>query len=295
MKYSGISDELLFVDIISEDNHYKPGLRSEGEMTILWGIKDNSKLLVDGVEVTLKSGQIVFLTEFHKLFLPEVGLIRMIKFNRSFYCIIDHDHEVSCKGILFFGSYQVPVITLPEKEFEKFEILWKMLNIEMESKDNLQLQMLQMMLKRFIILCTRLFKEQNHLSGFHKLHLDIVREFNYLVELHFREKHTVSEYAELLNKSPKTLSNLFSQVVGNSPLQLIQDRIALEAKRLLYYTAKTIKEIAYETGFEDIQTFSRFFKNKEGTSPKEYRMKLKAINAEKRHDDSLMKEPLLSE
>lgn len=290
MRYSGTSNELLHIDVISEDNRYVPGRLSEGEMTIFWGIKDATTLIVDGVETTLNSGQIVFLTEFHKTSVQEVGLARMIRFNRSFYCIIDHDQEVSCKGILFFGTSQVPVITLPDKELEKFEILWKMLKIEMESKDNLQKEMLQMMLKRFIILCTRLYKEQNHLSGFQKVQLDIIREFNYFVELHFREKHSVAEYAELLNKSPKTLSNLFSQLTGNSPLQIIQDRITLEAKRLLYYTSKTIKEIAYDTGFEDIQTFSRFFKNKEGISPKEYRMRIKSITAEKKTNDLLVKE-----
>jgi len=45
----------------------------------------------------------------------------------------------------------------------------------------------------------------------------------------------------------------------------------LEAKRLLIYTTKQIKEIAYEVGFEDIQTFSRFFKRNEGISPSEYK------------------------
>lgn len=272
-----------------------PRRGSDGEMTVFWGIKDATILIIDGVEIKLTSGQIIFLREFHKVSVKEAGVARMVRFNRSFYCIIDHDQEVSCKGILFFGSSQIPLITLPETEFEKCEILWKMLNLEMESKDNLQKEMLQMMLKRFIILCTQLYKEQNHLSGFEKIQLDIIREFSYLVELHFREKHTVAEYAELLNKSPKTLSNLFSQMADNSPLQIIQDRITLEAKRLLFYTGKTIKEITYETGFEDIQTFSRFSKNKEGISPKEYRLKIRSIAAGRKTNDSVAKESLLTE
>jgi AraC-like DNA-binding protein len=45
----------------------------------------------------------------------------------------------------------------------------------------------------------------------------------------------------------------------------------LEAKRLLIYSTKRIKEIAYEVGFEDIQTFSRFFKRNEGISPSKYK------------------------
>jgi AraC family transcriptional activator of pobA len=100
---------------------------------------------------------------------------------------------------------------------------------------------------------------------------DIVREFNFLVETHFKSIHSVTDYAELLHKSPKTVSNNFRKLNSKSPLQFIQDRRMLEAKRLLIYTTKQIKEIAYEVGFEDIQTFSRFFKREEGISPSKFK------------------------
>ena len=105
-----------------------------------------------------------------------------------------------------------------------------------------------------------------------KIESDIVRQFNYLVEKHFKEKHTVSEYADLLNKSPKTLSNLFGKFHDKSPLKLIQDRIMLEARRLLRYTEKPVSEIGYDLGFNDIQSFSRFFKKNEGNSPSDFRL-----------------------
>ena len=143
----------------------------------------------------------------------------------------------------------------------------------MHSKDGLQIGMLQMMLKRYLILSTRLYKEQHQFSEIKKDN-DIIREFNFLVEQNFKTKHTVIEYAELLNKSPKTISNIFSKINSKSPLKYIQERIMLEARRLLYYTDKPIKEIAYEIGYDDIQTFSRFFKTQEGVSPSEYKEKI---------------------
>ena len=78
----------------------------------------------------------------------------------------------------------------------------------------------------------------------------------------------------MLNKSPKTLSNLFAKLSNRSPLQIIQDRKMLEARRMLRYTDKTIKEIAYDLGFEDIQTFSRLFKKQESISPINFRNNL---------------------
>ena len=150
-----------------------------------------------------------------------------------------------------------------------------MFKIEMKSRDSLQIEMLQMMLKRLIILCTRLIKEQNQQSQLELPTLDLIREFNFLVEIHFKEKHTVAEYAALLNKSPKTLSNFFAKHHDKTPLQIIQGRILLEARRMLAHTDHPVKIIAYEVGFDSIQSFSRFFKSKEGLSPNDFRKKMK--------------------
>lgn len=246
---------------------------SEGSnLTILWFRADHNEFIIDGKIYSFSKNQIIFLTEFHKVTVIKKGKTNYLRFNRSFYCVIDHDTEVSCKGILFFGSSQLPIIQLPDEELEHFETLWKMFTIEIKSKDNLQIGMLQMMLKRYLILCTRLYKLQKHFPN-EKNDSDVIREFNFLVEQHFKTKHTINEYANLLNKSPKTISNIFSKISTKSPLKYIQERIMLEAKRLLYYTDKPIKEIAYEIGYEDIQTFSRFFKNQEGISPTEYKEK----------------------
>ncbi len=101
--------------------------------------------------------------------------------------------------------------------------------------------------------------------------LDIIRQFNVLVEQNFRTKHKVADYAEILNKSPKTISNLFAQYNEKTPLQIIQERKILEAKRLFIFTDKTAKEVAYDLGFDDAAHFSRFFKNSTGQSPSDFR------------------------
>ncbi|MBL4888338.1 MAG: helix-turn-helix transcriptional regulator, partial [Flavobacteriaceae bacterium] len=80
-----------------------------------------------------------------------------------------------------------------------------------------------------------------------------------------------AEYADLLNKSPKTISNIFSKLGTKTPLQYIQERKALEARRLLRYSDLQVQEIAYKIGYEDLQAFSRFFKKHEGISPSKYK------------------------
>lgn len=270
MLYTGQINEFLRLDEVGAQNCalLKESI-SEG-LSIIWTI-DEFIIKVDGIEKKFQSNEIIFLTEFHNIEIIKIEKVRVIRFNRAFYCISDHDNEVGCKGILFFGASQLPKIMIPEIEFEKFETLWKMFSIEMESIDDLKNEMLQMMLKRMLILCTRLYKEQTELTTFDRNQLDVIREYNYLVEKYFKTKHQVADYAELLHKSPKTLSNLFKKYGNKSPLQIIQDRKILEARRLLQYSDKSIKEIAYEIGYEDLQTFSRFFKKIEGISPSNFK------------------------
>jgi AraC family transcriptional activator of pobA len=240
-------------------------------LTFVWLKGQTTEINYEGMNICLKDNTILCLTSFHKIEFNNLETARVIKFNREFYCVLDHDSEVSCKGLLFYGANQLPYFEIPENEMEKFETFWQMFQIEMQSKDDLQLEMLQMMLKRFLILCTRIYKSQMNLSKLEVKEVDLVREYHYLVEQYFKTKHSVQEYADQLNKSVKTLANIFSQVSEKSPLQIIHERKILEAKRMLRYTERPIKEIAYELGFEDIQAFSRFFKKMEKISPSEFK------------------------
>ncbi|OHX67429.1 helix-turn-helix domain-containing protein [Flammeovirga pacifica] len=248
---------------------------NEGKLSMLWFTSDNNTLIIDGRERQFDNNEVIFLTEFHHVEKVAIQSAKFLRFNKSFYCIVNHDSQVGCKGVLFFGSHSIPRVNLSNEDGEMLISLWKIFDYEMQSADELQLEMLQMLLKRLLILCTRILKKQTSLSELEDDKLTIVKEFNYLVERHFKEKKTVAEYADLLNKSPKTLSNVFKLLGQKTPLQFIQERILLEARRQIIYTDKSISEIAFELGYEDIQAFSRFFKKAEGSSPSEYRAQKK--------------------
>lgn len=270
MRFQGQTDEFIELRALERSDCHIFNNPESDSLTVLWFLEDNNRFIVDGKTYCFMKNQVVFFTEFHQITVLEKHKTHFLRFNRSFYCIIDHDEEISCKGLLFFGASQLPIITIPDKEEDHFMTLWKMFTIEMELVDNLQIGMLQMMLKRYLIICTRLYKAQS-LDNPPEKDNNLVREFNFLVEQHFKTKHTVAEYADLLNKSPKTLSNVFSKIHSKSPLQYIKERRLLEARRLLIYSDKQIQEVAYEIGFEDIQAFSRFFKKQEGVSPSEFK------------------------
>ncbi|QQR95497.1 MAG: AraC family transcriptional regulator [Bacteroidota bacterium] len=98
--------------------------------------------------------------------------------------------------------------------------------------------------------------------------------FKLLVEKHFKTYRTVNEYANKLNVSSKHLSEVVSNTLGRSPLQIIHDILLLEAKVQLGSTNKSVSEIAYYLKFDDPSHFTHFIKRRTGLSPLELRKKL---------------------
>lgn len=99
-------------------------------------------------------------------------------------------------------------------------------------------------------------------------------KFLSLIDLHFKEEKSVAFYADKLNITANYLNILCKRQFNTPATQLIQNRVTLEAKRLLHASEKSVKEIAFELGFYDLAYFSRFFKAQTGTSPRQFRAQL---------------------
>ena len=279
LEYASFKDDDLF---IFTDFNCKPSielLKDNGLYKIIWCKDNDVALKIDGYNLHLEKDQVVFCTPLNiiEIALGTKGLLSYV-FNKEFFCIQTHDEQVSCNGFLFFGSSQPQVVRLCEKELKQFEMMRYFFVEEFNTKDAVQGEMLRTLLKRLLIMSTRMIKKDLNDPGIPNAQLDIVRQFNLLVEQHFREKHQVGDYADLLFRSPKTLSNLFRKFNKKAPLMVINERILLEAKRLLVYSDKTADEIAKELGYKEAGHFSKFFKRNEGISPKEFR-KLKSALA----------------
>ncbi|MGG5870800.1 helix-turn-helix domain-containing protein [Pseudomonas peli] len=98
-----------------------------------------------------------------------------------------------------------------------------------------------------------------------------LQRFTCLLESHFREHRPIEQYATELGISAAHLNALCRRLAGQSALQLINQRLLLEAKRCLVYTAMTVNQISDSLGFSEPAYFSRFFKRGCGLSPKAFR------------------------
>ena len=233
-----------------------------------------AEITIDGIPYVISEHSLLALTPIQFIHFVDGKDLVVYQFNREFYCIKDHDHEVSCAGLLFFGNAHFPLIDLGENEQRKFNTLHDVFVDELSTEDTIQAEMLRLLMARFMIMSTRLLKAKEGFGNPNSdVKIDLLRAFNVLVEVHFKEEHSVSFYASKLFKSPKTLSNTFAKF-KTTPLQIIHERIVLEAKRLLIYTDKTAKEIAYEIGFEDASHLSRLFKKITNLSPSQFKKRL---------------------
>lgn len=102
-------------------------------------------------------------------------------------------------------------------------------------------------------------------------HYRTFMQFKDLVEIDYKRTRNVKDYAEKLFVSSKHLNQVVQKYTLNTAKMFIDDYIILEIKRTIVSTDKSLKEIAFDTGFDEVTNFSKFFKNKMGMSPKNFR------------------------
>ncbi|MEP6860837.1 MAG: AraC family transcriptional regulator [Deltaproteobacteria bacterium] len=99
----------------------------------------------------------------------------------------------------------------------------------------------------------------------------VVQRYVELVEAHYRRLHRTADYAQKLSISAGHLTSLCNAHLGRSAKRVVQERIAVEARRLLLYSDRTAEAIGHHLGFPDPSYFGRFFRQMSGRSPQAFR------------------------
>lgn len=132
--------------------------------------------------------------------------------------------------------------------------------------------MVKALLKVFLL---KLIQVKEHDFTSQDIHQKRVYEFLMLLESNYQQVRNTDFYAGKLGISSKRLNQILKDKLDKTGMQLIHDRIILEAKRSIIHSEITIKEIAYELGFSDRPYFSRFFKKQTGQTPEEFQKQAK--------------------
>ena len=102
----------------------------------------------------------------------------------------------------------------------------------------------------------------------------LVQRYSALAERHYLEHRPLEFYAGALGVTPDHLSRSCRKLLHKPALQLLHDRLLLEARRLLAYTPMTVADVAQQLGYADAAYFSKFFGRAMGQTPSEYRQRV---------------------
>lgn len=180
---------------------------------------------------------------------------------------------ISCNGILFNNIYEKPFFNINESYYD--EIVNTIEKMENEIKNEIVNPFTDSIVKSYLqlILSISSKEKSKYLTDLKPNELpnkDLVY-FQDLIENYYKTERSMTFYAAKFSLSTDAFSKKVKKQFSKSPSQLINERIILEAKKLLHLTYKSIKEISQELNFEDEFYFSRYFKKNVGVSPSLYR------------------------
>ena len=126
-------------------------------------------------------------------------------------------------------------------------------------------------LKLLLIQCNQIGGREDGHTQLVEVGAAKLKTFKDLIEEKFKEWHAVKPYANALNVTADHLNRVVKSLTGKSSKEHIQERIVVAAKRMLYFSSASSKEIAYDLGFVEPAHFSQFFKKHVGLSPSQFR------------------------
>jgi AraC family transcriptional activator of pobA len=170
----------------------------------------------------------------------------------------------------FAGIVDEAVIDIPVELQGKVTALFEELIHEYEEPELLETDMIKaIMLQLFIGIARLKYDAVN--KTIPSYNYTLLRNFQKLIEKNYSTLRLPKQYAELLYITPNHLNALCNDVLEIPAGEVIRNRIALEAKRLLINNDLTVLEIANQLNFADNSYFTKFFKKQAGVTPEEFR------------------------
>ena len=164
-----------------------------------------------------------------------------------------------------------PPMDLDDEELQKLNsYAEEMLKLH-QSSDNYKTEALGALLQLLLIRCNNLCSLPDRDTQSLEAGNVLLKRFKDLLETNYKKWHGAAEYASQLHITPDHLSKVLRSLTGRSTKEHIQGRITTAAKRMLYFSDLSTKEIGYELGFSEPANFSAFFKKCTGESPSAFR------------------------
>lgn len=230
---------------------------------------------IDFINFPVERGQIYFMVpgQVHTWNFKNEPNGFIVNFSEQYInCLIANPRYLD-QFTFFSGIANEQVVTIPTEAQPQIVQILETITREGNSKEELKDDMARTGLIQLFIQVSRYTKRANgnQQNNYNSL---LLRNFQKLIDQHYKEKKLTKDYAAMLYVTPNHLNALSKDVCGQSAGELIRDRVILEAKRLLVNAQMTVSEIALELDFIDNSYFSKFFKKYVGVTPEVFRKQM---------------------
>lgn len=236
---------------------------------IFFFLKGGGTHLIDFREYAIADHSIHFVSpgQVHRIRRSADSLGSLILFSRDFY-YMGMNKALALFDFPFLNPNLSPVLNITETEYAGFTDILLQVGKEADNETT-HSDILRSYLNIVLLKCLHVFNTRHgdKAAGPHSTFYD----FRNLVENEYRTQRQPAYYADKLNITEKKLNEVCKACCGENVSEFIKQRVLLEAKRLLFNSDHSIKEIAYFLGFEDPSYFNRFFKTSTGVTAGDFR------------------------
>lgn len=195
----------------------------------------------------------------------------------EYYVILFEKSYINMDKSMEFHDNNFEPVDLSPNIFNKVKELYEEIDTELKNKSENFMLYVRMLLSQIVLILQR--EKLQVIVSVKQSKSDLIcSRFLCLVEENFLKLKNISDYAQIIEITPKHLSETLKEKLGKSALYFIHKRTIKEAEYLLAYTQMSIYAIAQRLNFQDASQFSRFFKQHKGLSPKNYRIKLQIMH-----------------
>lgn len=194
--------------------------------------------------------------------------------------MISFDPSLVSKEIvqLLESKIENPFLLQQESNFyQQLAILMSLIErVQLENKNNYTQKSIHSLLNGLLsLIAGELFSNASFDKEKENRSIIIKETFIKLTKQHFKTWKQPAQYASALSISVAHLNDTVKSLTGSPVSTHIQEASIMEAKRLLYFTDKNVKEIAYEVGYDEPVYFGKLFKKVTNLTPLEFRKKFR--------------------
>jgi AraC-like DNA-binding protein len=236
--------------------------------------KGSAKYSIDTREQVVKPGDLLFISERHIIdnytATPDFECL-CIMLNTEFYHGFIQNVQNVLSLLLF--SMNNPVVSLIPQEIQVYTNYFQTIREKMaDTHHHYRVNLVKaLLLAMFYDMSNVIWRVEQGKSMTRTRGEAIFAQFLQMLEQHFRAERRVSWYAEQLCITPKYLSEIVKSISKRTPNEWIDSYVILELRVQLKNTTKPIKKITEELNFPNQSFLGKYFKERTGLSPSEYR------------------------